>query len=70
MVLDRCEYTDINPDNGKLLIFDSRLVHSVEKVHTPDKSRLALTLWTLRPENRIVRGEIYDEGRPEVENQN
>ena len=70
MVLNRFEYTDINPTNGKLLIFDSRLVHSVEKVHAPDKSRLALTLWTLRPENRIVRGEIYDEGRPEVEYQN
>ena len=63
----QCEHVDINPANGNLLIFDSRLIHSVEKVKALEKSRVALTLWTLRPENKSVRGEIYDEGIPEKE---
>lgn len=59
----RCEYTDVNPMNGQLLIFDSRLIHSVKEVTSKEKSRLALTLWILRPENSGVNGEIYDAGQ-------
>ena len=58
----QCEYKDVNPTNGKLLIFDSRLVHSVKEVISREKSRLALTLWILRPETSGVHGEIYDAG--------
>ncbi len=57
-----CEYVDISPKNGRLLIFDSRLIHAVRKTTSKSKRRLALTLWTLRPEQSGVRGEIYDEG--------
>ena len=57
-----CEYMDVNPENGQLLIFDSRLVHSVKEVTSTEKCRLALTLWTLRPENSGVGGEVYDAG--------
>lgn len=55
-------YVDISPLNGRLVIFDSKLVHSVEKTTTDRKRRLALTLWTLRPEDSGVMGEIYDAG--------
>jgi Rps23 Pro-64 3,4-dihydroxylase Tpa1-like proline 4-hydroxylase len=65
----QCEYVDINPANGQLLIFDSRLIHAVEKVRNPEKSRVALTLWNFRPEKRSVCGEVYDEGIPEKEYQ-
>jgi hypothetical protein len=44
------------------LIFDSTLVHSVEKVTHPTQLRRALTLWVLRPNDSGVRGETYDEG--------
>jgi len=54
---DNSKYVDINPINGKLLIFDSRLAHSVEKV-TSKRRRLALTLWALRPEDRNLVGMI------------
>ena len=57
-----CDFVDINPINGRLLIFDSRLVHSVEKV-TSEKKRLALTLWIRRPEKNGVRGEMFDAKR-------
>lgn len=56
-----CQYIDINPQNGRLLIFDSKLYHSVEAVKT-NKSRLALTLWITRPEKNGVQGERWDEG--------
>jgi len=56
-----CKFVDINPINGRLLIFDSRLVHSVEEV-TSNKRRIALTLWITRPEKNGVRGEIFDPG--------
>lgn len=48
--------------NGRLLIFDSKLVHSVEKTLGENKRRRALTLWTLRPDDSGVVGEIYDIG--------
>lgn len=60
--IEKCEYVDINPDNGKLLIFDSRLIHSVQKVTSSHKERIAFTLWTLRPEDNGCVGEIYDTG--------
>jgi hypothetical protein len=47
-------YVDINPSNGKLLLFDSRLVHSVEEVMHQSKIRRALTLWINRPEESGV----------------
>lgn len=51
-------FVDISPTNGRLLIFDSRLVHSVQTV-TSNKRRRALTLWINRPNNSGVRGEVY-----------
>lgn len=60
--IDTCIHVDINPSNGQLLIFDSRKIHSVRKVTSKTKKRLAFTLWTLRPEDNNARGEIYDEG--------
>jgi hypothetical protein len=52
-------YVDISPANGRLIVFDSCLVHSVEPVTSKEKTRRALTLWILRPEQNGVRGEIY-----------
>lgn len=52
---ETCTHFDVNPINGRLIIFDSKLVHSVEKV-TQSKP---LTLWILRPEDSGVRGEVY-----------
>lgn len=52
-------YVDINPSNGKLLLFDSRMIHSVEKVLHRSKIRRALTLWISRPEESGVTGESY-----------
>lgn len=54
-----CDYTDVFPRNGRLVIFDSKLVHSVEKVLV-DKARHALTIWILRPTEQAVEGEIVD----------
>lgn len=50
------QYVDINPSNGKLLLFDSRIVHSVEEVTHQSKIRRALTLWITRPEESGVTG--------------
>jgi len=47
-----CPYEDIVPVNGRLLIFHSSLVHSVEKVLVKNRVRQALTLWMKRPEDR------------------
>jgi hypothetical protein len=57
-----CSYVDINPQNERLLIFDSTLVHSVEKVTHPAKLRRALTLWIERPNDSGVQGETFDGG--------
>ncbi|KAG7372509.1 2-oxyglutarate/Fe(II) oxygenase [Nitzschia inconspicua] len=53
------DYTDVFPSNGRLVIFDSKLAHSVEKVLT-DKERHALTVWILRPTEQSVEGEVVD----------
>mmetsp|Transcript_18620 Transcript_18620/g.37724 ORF Transcript_18620/g.37724 Transcript_18620/m.37724 type:complete len:493 (-) Transcript_18620:77-1555(-) len=52
-------YVDVNPSNGKLLLFDSRMIHSVEKVLHQSKIRRALTLWMTRPEESGVTGERF-----------
>lgn len=44
-------HVDILPHNGRLVIFDSTLVHSVEPVTHSDKLRRALTLWINKPED-------------------
>ena len=63
-IRNNCEYVDISPKNGVLLIFDSTLVHSVQKVISPTKKRLAFTLWTLRPiDSDLIVGETYDIGQ-------
>ena len=54
-----CDYTDVVPQNGKLVLFDSKLVHSVEKVLT-NRQRRALTIWIMRPSEERVQGEIID----------
>jgi len=60
-------YEDINPTNGKLLIFDSRLVHSVEKVLDPHRKRVAMTVWINRPEDSGVSVDIWNENEGRVE---
>jgi Rps23 Pro-64 3,4-dihydroxylase Tpa1-like proline 4-hydroxylase len=50
-------FVDIAPINGRLLMFDSRLVHSVQPVTSTTKRRRALTLWINKPNNSDVRGE-------------
>ena len=52
-------HVDISPINGRLLIFDSHLVHAVQKVTSPNKVRRALTLWINRPNNSGVGGETF-----------
>jgi hypothetical protein len=56
---DRFKFVDIAPTNGRLLIFDACLVHSVQKVTSVYKQRRALTLWINRPNYSGVRGEMY-----------
>eukprot|EP00563_Minutocellus_polymorphus_P018905 CAMPEP_0197726020 /NCGR_PEP_ID=MMETSP1434-20131217/12696_1 /TAXON_ID=265543 /ORGANISM="Minutocellus polymorphus, Strain CCMP3303" /LENGTH=478 /DNA_ID=CAMNT_0043311811 /DNA_START=91 /DNA_END=1527 /DNA_ORIENTATION=+ len=56
---DTHNYIDVNPSNGKLLLFDSRMIHSVEKVLHQSKIRRALTLWMTRPEESGATGEIF-----------
>jgi hypothetical protein len=53
------EYLDIFPVNGRLVLFDSCLIHSVEKVTSTTKVRRALTLWINRPDHSGVQGESY-----------
>lgn len=62
--LTQCSHQDIIPENGRLVIFDSKLVHSVERV-SQDKRRRALTLWILRPEDSGARGDVYYFGEHE-----
>jgi 2OG-Fe(II) oxygenase superfamily len=50
---------DIYPLNGRLVIFDSCLVHSVERVNHLTKVRRALTFWITRPDDSDVQGETY-----------
>ena len=59
-VAEIADYIDISPINGRLLLFDSRLVHSVQINTSPnEKRRRALTLWINRPNNSGVQGEVY-----------
>jgi ectoine hydroxylase-related dioxygenase (phytanoyl-CoA dioxygenase family) len=53
------DFVDISPLNGRLLIFDSCLVHSVRPNTSPTKRRRALTLWINRPNDSGVKGEQY-----------
>lgn len=53
------DYIDVAPKNGRLLIFDSCLIHSVQRVLHKTKKRRALTLWINRPDHSGVRGETY-----------
>ena len=55
----RFDFVDIAPVHGRLIIFDSRLVHSVEKVTSKHRRRRALTLWINRLNDSGVRGEMY-----------
>jgi predicted 2-oxoglutarate/Fe(II)-dependent dioxygenase YbiX len=55
----RLDYVDVNPINGRLLIFDSCLVHSVNEVTQSRQARRALTLWINRPDDSGVRGERF-----------
>jgi Rps23 Pro-64 3,4-dihydroxylase Tpa1-like proline 4-hydroxylase len=50
-VLTDYRTVDIEPIHGRLLIFDSALLHSVEKVLQDHYTRLALTVWITRPED-------------------
>ncbi len=59
IVLDEHDFIDIIPSNGRLLLFDSRMIHSVEKVLKEGKTRRALTLWIIRPEESGATGEDY-----------
>jgi Rps23 Pro-64 3,4-dihydroxylase Tpa1-like proline 4-hydroxylase len=52
-------FVDISPINGRLLIFDSRLVHSVNEVLSSTKVRRALTLWINKPNDSGVSGEKF-----------
>ena len=53
-----CDTVDIEPLNGRLVVFDSGLSHSVEKVLQKEYARLALTVWILRPQDRPLYGDI------------
>ena len=54
-----CLFVDILPQNGRLLIFDSKLVHSVQPNLSSDKVRRALTLWISRPTTAEIAGSTY-----------
>ncbi|GMH67462.1 hypothetical protein TrST_g2080 [Triparma strigata] len=58
-----CDFEDVLPVGGRLLVFDSRLAHEVRpNVNGRGKIRRALTLWATRPEESGARGEVWDEG--------
>ncbi len=54
-----CNHVDIIPKNGRLIIFDSTLIHSVEKVEA-DRFRRALTIWIKQPCDANIHGEVVD----------
>ncbi|CAJ1954119.1 unnamed protein product [Cylindrotheca closterium] len=58
-ILNGYDFFDVSPKNGRLVIFDSSNIHSVEKVTHTTKKRRALTLWITRPNNSGVEGEQY-----------
>ncbi|KAL3937017.1 MAG: hypothetical protein SGBAC_007787 [Bacillariaceae sp.] len=53
-ILNGYDFVDVSPKNGRLIIFDSCNIHSVEKVTHKEKKRRALTLWINRPDNSGV----------------
>mmetsp|Transcript_8606 Transcript_8606/g.9995 ORF Transcript_8606/g.9995 Transcript_8606/m.9995 type:complete len:95 (-) Transcript_8606:59-343(-) len=63
----KMHFEDINPSNGKLLIFDSRLVHSVERVLTKEKKRIAMTLWINKPEEGTAAVNIWNDDQSKVD---
>ena len=60
-------FEEISPTNGKLLIFDSRLIHSVEEVKSSNKKRRALTVWLMRPEDNGVSANVWNEETGEID---
>lgn len=58
-VLDGWDYVDISPQNGRMILFDSCLIHSVRAVTAEEKVRRALTVWIYRPEDSHVPGELF-----------
>jgi Rps23 Pro-64 3,4-dihydroxylase Tpa1-like proline 4-hydroxylase len=58
-IVNDYNYIDVTPQDGRLIIFDSCLIHSVEKVTHAAKKRRALTLWISRPDDSGVKGEEY-----------
>lgn len=50
-------FVDIAPINGRLLVFDSRLIHAVQPVTSTTKCRRAMTLWIQRPNNSGAGGD-------------
>lgn len=56
---EECDHVDILPENGRLLLFDSCLVHAVQRVKQAEQTRRALTLWIKRPNDSGVRGEKF-----------
>lgn len=57
--VQQCDYVDVLPENGRLLIFDSCLVHAVRQVTQGEQTRRALTLWINRPNDSGVPGEVF-----------
>lgn len=53
------DHVDVSPSNGRMILFDSCLAHSVEAVTTSTKVRRALTLWIYRPEDSGAKGEQF-----------
>ena len=58
-ILNNYDFIDVSPHNGHLIVFDSCLIHSVEKVTHKSKKRRAMTLWITRPNDSGVEGELY-----------
>ena len=53
------DHVEISPKNGRMILFDSCLIHSVQAVTSVEKVRRALTIWIYRPENNAVKGEQF-----------
>lgn len=67
VIARKMQFEDISPTNGKLLIFDSRLIHSVEEVKSSSRKRRALTVWLMRPENNNVSLDVWNEEKGEID---
>lgn len=53
------DHVDVTPSNGRMILFDSCLIHSVQAVTVRGKVRRALTIWIYRPEDSDVKGEQF-----------